>query len=49
MPATADDNVWITGVLVVITPVAVALVQLPLVLAPAGTVLACLRKRPAHG
>ncbi len=38
MPATTDDNVRVTGVLVVITPVAVALVLLPLALAPAGTV-----------
>ncbi|MFZ4184092.1 hypothetical protein ACPMJQ_15520 [Streptomyces pseudogriseolus] len=49
MPATTDDNVRVTGVLVVITPVAVALVLLPLALAPAGTVPACLRKRLAHG
>ncbi|MFZ4151611.1 hypothetical protein [Streptomyces pseudogriseolus] len=49
MPATTDDSVWVTGVLVVITPVAVALLLPPLALAPAGTVLACLRKRPAHG
>ncbi len=45
MLAATGDNVWVTGVLVVITPVAVALVLLPLVLAPAGVVLACLRER----
>ncbi|MEU6763868.1 hypothetical protein ABZ916_15260 [Streptomyces sp. NPDC046853] len=43
MLATTDDNVWVTGVLVIITPIAVALVLLPLVLAPVGVVLACLR------
>ncbi|MFD4988180.1 hypothetical protein [Streptomyces sp. NPDC058374] len=47
MLATTDDNVWVTGVLVIITPVAVALVLLPLVLAPMGVVLACLRARLA--
>ncbi|MEV8315039.1 hypothetical protein AB0Q95_12760 [Streptomyces sp. NPDC059900] len=46
MLATTDDNVWITGVLVIITPVAVALVLLPVVLAPVGVVLACLRGAP---
>lgn len=45
MLATTGDNVWVTGVLVIITPVAVALVLLPLVLAPMGVVLACLRDR----
>ncbi|MDT6985339.1 hypothetical protein ACFSUJ_33290 [Streptomyces lusitanus] len=49
MLATTDDNVWVTGVLVTITPAAVALVLLPLALAPAGAVLACWRKRLAHG
>ncbi|WP_345496289.1 hypothetical protein [Streptomyces flavovirens] len=49
MLATTDDNVWVTGVLVVITPVAVALVLLPLVLAPVGVVLACLRERLDDG
>ncbi|MEU4011503.1 hypothetical protein [Streptomyces pseudogriseolus] len=48
MLATIDDNVRVAGVLVVITPVAVALVLLPLALAPAGTVPACLRKRLTH-
>lgn len=47
MLATTDDNVWVTGVLVIITPVAVALVLLPVVLAPVGVVLACLRARLA--
>ncbi|MFF4307149.1 hypothetical protein [Streptomyces sp. NPDC001601] len=51
MLATTDDNVWVTGVLVIITPVAVAvavavaLVFLPLALAPVGVLLACLRER----
>ncbi|MGV9357493.1 hypothetical protein [Streptomyces misionensis] len=45
MLATTGDNVWVTGVLVIITPIAVALVLLPLVLAPMGVVLACLRER----
>lgn len=45
MLATTDDNVWITGVLVIIVPVAVALVLLPPFLAPTGVVLACLRER----
>lgn len=45
MLAATGDNVWVTGVLVVITPVAVALVLLPLVLAPAGVVLASLHER----
>ncbi|WP_257585864.1 hypothetical protein [Streptomyces sp. NEAU-sy36] len=45
MLATTGNNVWVTGVLVVITPIAVALVLLPLVLAPTGVVLACLRER----
>ncbi|MFD6278609.1 hypothetical protein ACFWFI_24030 [Streptomyces sp. NPDC060209] len=45
MLATTGDNVWVTGVLVIITPVAVALVLLPWVLAPMGVVLACLRER----
>lgn len=45
MLATTADNVWVTGVLVIITPVAVALVLLPLVLAPMGVMLACLRER----
>jgi hypothetical protein len=45
MLATTDDNVWVTGVLVIITPVAVALVLLPLALAPMGVLLACLRER----
>ncbi|AEN08069.1 MULTISPECIES: hypothetical protein [unclassified Streptomyces] len=49
MLATTDDNVWVTGVLVIITPVAVALVLLPLVLAPVGVVLACLRERLDDG
>jgi hypothetical protein len=44
MLATTDDNVWITGILVLITPVAVALVLLPLALAPVGVLLACLRE-----
>ncbi|GGV66588.1 hypothetical protein GCM10010277_74480 [Streptomyces longisporoflavus] len=48
MLAVTDDNVWVTGVLVLVTPVAVALVLLPLALAPAGVVLACLRERLAH-
>ncbi|MFE6163924.1 hypothetical protein ACFQ7F_33990 [Streptomyces sp. NPDC056486] len=47
MLATTDDNVWVTGVLVIITPVAVALVLLPVVLAPVGVLLACLRARLA--
>ncbi|RII15969.1 hypothetical protein DSC45_17140 [Streptomyces sp. YIM 130001] len=47
MLATTDDNVWVTGVLVIITPVAVALVLLPVVLAPVGVVLARLRARLA--
>ncbi|MGW4103568.1 hypothetical protein [Streptomyces sp. NPDC004976] len=45
MLATTGDNVWVTGVLVIITPVAVALVLLPLALAPMGVLLACLRER----
>lgn len=45
MLATTEDNVWVTGVLVIITPVAVALVLLPLALAPMGVLLACLRER----
>ncbi|MER6693772.1 hypothetical protein [Streptomyces minutiscleroticus] len=45
MLATTDDNVWVTGVLVVITPAAVALVLLPFALAPAGVLFACLRER----
>ncbi|MFE4449257.1 hypothetical protein [Streptomyces sp. NPDC056796] len=45
MLATTGDNVWVTGVLVIITPVAVALVLLPSVLAPMGVLLACLRER----
>ncbi|NEB00409.1 hypothetical protein [Streptomyces sp. SID13726] len=45
MLATTDDNVWVTGVLVLITPVAVALVLLPLALAPMGVLLACLHER----
>ncbi|MFG3268796.1 hypothetical protein [Streptomyces bobili] len=45
MLATTGDNVWVTGVLVIITPIAVALVQLPLALAPMGVLLACLRER----
>ncbi|MER6089743.1 hypothetical protein [Streptomyces bluensis] len=45
MLATTDDNVWVTGVLVIITPVAVALVLLPLALAPMGVLLACLCER----
>ncbi|MFF6999593.1 hypothetical protein ACFY93_32295 [Streptomyces sp. NPDC008313] len=49
MLAVTDDNVWVAGVLVLITPVAVALVLLPLALAPAGVALACLRQRLAHG
>jgi hypothetical protein len=48
MLAATDDNVWVTGVLVLITPVAVALVLLPWALAPVGIVLACLRQRLAH-
>jgi hypothetical protein len=47
MPAATDDNVWVAGVLVRVTPVAVALVLLPLVPAPAGVVLACPRERLA--
>ncbi|MGW6054201.1 hypothetical protein [Streptomyces sp. NPDC055189] len=47
MLATTDDNVWVTGVLVIIAPLAVALVLLPVVLAPVGVVLACLRARLA--
>ncbi|MGW0778004.1 hypothetical protein ACWD01_31160 [Streptomyces sp. NPDC002835] len=43
--ATTGDNVWVTGVLVIITPVAVALVLLPFALAPMGVLLACLRER----
>ncbi|WP_440555975.1 hypothetical protein ACSP97_36140 [Streptomyces sp. SCPE 10] len=45
MLATTGNNVWVTGVLVIITPIAVALVLLPLVLAPTGVVLACLHQR----
>ncbi|WP_422130598.1 hypothetical protein [Streptomyces misionensis] len=45
MLATTGDNVWVTGVLVIITPIAVALVLLPLVLAPTGVMLACLHQR----
>ncbi|WP_406314065.1 hypothetical protein [Streptomyces sp. NBC_00118] len=45
MLATTGGNVWVTGVLVIITPVAVALVLLPLALAPMGVLLACLRER----
>ncbi|MFC4469606.1 hypothetical protein ACFPH6_34755 [Streptomyces xiangluensis] len=45
MLATTGDNVWVTGVLVIITPVAVALVLLPFALAPMGVLLACLRER----
>ncbi|MFE4685242.1 hypothetical protein ACFRNJ_31335 [Streptomyces sp. NPDC056721] len=45
MLATTGDNQWVTGVLVIITPVAVALVLLPLALAPMGVLLACLRER----
>ncbi|MFF0515512.1 hypothetical protein [Streptomyces sp. NPDC004250] len=45
MLATTGDNVWVTGVLVIITPVAVALVFLPLALVPMGILLACLRER----
>ncbi|MFF4053874.1 hypothetical protein ACFYZ5_45555 [Streptomyces chartreusis] len=45
MLATTGDNVWVTGVLVIITPVAGALVLLPLALAPMGVLLACLRER----
>ncbi|MFM9500350.1 hypothetical protein ACKI1Q_43125 [Streptomyces galilaeus] len=45
MLATTGDNVWVTGVLVIITPIAVALVLLPLALAPMGVLLACLRER----
>ncbi|WP_413760642.1 hypothetical protein [Streptomyces sp. MMBL 11-3] len=43
--ATTEDNVWVTGVFVLITPVAVALVLLPFALAPTGVLLACLRER----
>jgi hypothetical protein len=39
-----DDNVWVTGVLVLITPSAVALVLLPFALAPIGVLLACLHE-----
>ncbi|MCG7208228.1 hypothetical protein [Streptomyces arenae] len=49
MLATTDDNVWVTGVLVIITPVAVALLLLPLALAPVGVLLACLRERLDDG
>ncbi|MFI6567217.1 hypothetical protein [Streptomyces sp. NPDC050534] len=42
---TTDDNVWVTGVLVVITPIAVALVLLPFALAPMGVLLARLHER----
>jgi hypothetical protein len=49
MLATTDDNVWVTGVLVIITPVAVALVLLPFVLAPVGVLLACLHGQLADG
>lgn len=45
MLAATGDNVWVTGVLVIITPVAVALVLLPLALAPTGVLLACLHER----
>lgn len=45
MLAATGDNVWVTGVLVIITPIAVALVLLPLALAPMGVLLACLRER----
>ncbi|MEV6699318.1 hypothetical protein AB0M68_19430 [Streptomyces sp. NPDC051453] len=45
MLATTGGNVWVTGVLVIITPVAVALVLVPLALAPMGVLLACLRER----
>ncbi|SFY48398.1 hypothetical protein [Streptomyces sp. F-1] len=44
MLATTGGNVWVAGVLVIITPTAVALVLLPLVLAPMGVVFACLRE-----
>jgi hypothetical protein len=47
MLAATDDNVWITGILVIVTPVAVALVLVPLALAPAGVLLACWRARLA--
>ncbi|MGI5347310.1 hypothetical protein ACQEU8_03850 [Streptomyces sp. CA-250714] len=47
--ATTDDNVWVTGVLVIITPVAVALVLLPLAPAPVGVLLARLREQDDGG
>ena len=49
MLATTDDNVWVTGVVVLIVPVAVALVLLPLALAPVGVLPACLRERLDDG
>ncbi|MGW4443956.1 hypothetical protein [Streptomyces sp. NPDC004682] len=45
MLAVTGGNVWVTGVLVLITPVAVALVAVPFVLAPVGVLLGCLRER----
>ncbi|MGX1267177.1 hypothetical protein [Streptomyces phaeoluteigriseus] len=49
MLATTGHNVWVTGVLVIITPIAVALVLLPFALAPMGILLACLRERLEGG
>ncbi|MFF5041057.1 hypothetical protein [Streptomyces nigra] len=46
MVATTDDNVWVTGVLVLIVPV--ALVLLPPAPAPVGILPACLREQLDH-